>query len=91
MTKSELIDAVAAEANLDRQQSAAALDAALTFIERSLADGGDVSLTGFGRFHVGERAARRGVNPRTGAAMLVPATRVARFTAGSSLKRAVRS
>lgn len=91
MTKSQFIEAVATEAGLDRQQSAAALDAAVTVIQRALAAGDAVTVTGFGRFHAARRAARRGVNPRTGEPMLVPAVRVPRFTAGSSLKQAVRS
>lgn len=91
MTKSQFIEAVAAEAGLDRQQSAAALDAAVIVIQRALAAGDTVTVTGFGRFHAAQRSARRGVNPRTGVPMLVPAVRVPRFTAGSSLKQAVRS
>lgn len=91
MTKSQFIEAVAAEAGLDRQQSAAALDAAVIVIQRALAAGDAVTVTGFGRFHAARRGARRGVNPRTGEPMLVPAVRVPRFTAGSSLKQAVRS
>lgn len=91
MTKSQFVDQVAAEAGLERSQAADAVEAALAVIERSLGQGGEVTLTGFGRFHVAERGARRGVNPRTGEAMQIATTTVPRFTAGSSLKRAVRS
>jgi nucleoid DNA-binding protein len=89
--KSEFVDRVAVEAHLERPQAAAAVAAALVVIERSLAEGEDITLTGFGRFHVGVRVSRNGVNPRTGKPMRIAATTVPRFTAGSSLKKAVRS
>ena len=91
MTKSEFVDRVADSAGLDRLQAAAAVDAALTVITGTLANGGEVTLTGFGKFHVADRGARQGVNPRTGESMRISATRVPRFTAGSALKKAVRS
>jgi DNA-binding protein HU-beta len=50
-----------------------------------------VALSGFGKFHVGERGARAGVNPRTGERIQIAASRVPRFTAGSSLKNAVKN
>jgi DNA-binding protein HU-beta len=91
VTKSELVDEVSVRAGLDRGQALDAVDAALAVIEATLAGGGEVTLTGFGKFHVGERGARRGVNPRTGEPMRIASMRVPRFTAGSSLKKAVRS
>ncbi|MCW3015064.1 MAG: family DNA-binding protein [Solirubrobacterales bacterium] len=91
MTKSEFVDQVAAQAGLDRKQAADAVDAVLAVVENALAQGGEVTLTGFGKFHVAERGARQGVNPRTGESMQIAATSVPRFTAGSSLKKAVRS
>lgn len=91
MTKSELVDQVASRSGLERAQALDAVDAALAVVEDALARGGEVSLTGFGKFHVGVRGARAGVNPRTGEAIQIAATRVPRFTAGSSLKKAVRS
>jgi DNA-binding protein HU-beta len=91
VTKSEFVDQVAAQAGLDRKQAADAVDAVLAVVENALAQGGEVTLTGFGKFHVAERGARQGVNPRTGESMQIAATRVPRFTAGSSLKKSVRS
>lgn len=91
MTKSEFVDQVAAQAGLERKQAADAVHAVLEVIENALAHGGEVTLTGFGKFHVAERGARPGVNPRTGEAIQIAATSVPRFTAGSSLKKAVRS
>lgn len=90
MTKAELIELVAQRSRLTRREAGRAVDAALAVIEESLAAGGEVSLAGFGRFHVASRGARAGVNPRTGEPIWVAETRVPRFTAGSVLKRAVR-
>jgi DNA-binding protein HU-beta len=91
VTKSEFIDRVASEAGLDRKQALDAVDAAIALVERALAAGDEVTLTGFGKFHVAERGARPGVNPRTGEPIQIAATRVPRFTAGAALKKAVRS
>lgn len=55
-----------------------------------LAEGQEVSLIGFGKFSITTRAARTGRNPQTGAEMQIPATKVARFTAGKRLKDAVK-
>lgn len=90
MTKAELIELVAARSRLTRQEAERALDTTLDLIEEALAAGGEISLTGFGKFHVGSRGARAGVNPRTGEPIWIEATRVPRFTAGSGLKKAVR-
>ena len=90
MTKSQLIEAVAARTDLTRRQAADAVDAVLE------TDGGRAQpwrrgrAAGFGKFSVAERAARQGQHPRTGEAMEIPASRVPKFTAGSNLKQAVR-
>ena len=60
-------------------------------IEDELKSGDEVSFTGFGKFHVADRGAREGRNPRTGETMTIAASRVPRFTAGSGLKKAVKS
>lgn len=91
MTKNEFVEEIAARSSLDRRQTAEALEAALGLIAEALAEGGEVTLTGFGKFHVAERGARQGVNPRTGEPIEIAATRIPRFTAGSALKKAVRS
>ena len=90
MNRQELIDRVAAAADLPRDAAARAVDATLVAIEDSLRDGEEVRLTGFGRFHVASYTGRRGVNPRTGARIEVATTALARFTPGERLKRAVR-
>jgi len=90
MNRHELIDRVAQAAELPRAAAARAVDATLETIEQSLREGEPVALTGFGRFHVGRYTGRRGINPRTGEPIEVASTRVARFTPGLRLKRAVR-
>ncbi len=90
MTKSELIDQVADRSELTKVQAARALDAVLGTVQDTLRRGSEVTLSGFGRFHVAERGARQGVNPRTGERIQIDAARVPRFTAGSGLKSAVR-
>lgn len=90
MTKSEFVDHVASRTGLARKDAGEAVEAALRVIEEALAEGGEVTLTGFGKFHVAERGARQGVNPRTGEAIEIGATRIPRFTSGSALKKAVR-
>jgi DNA-binding protein HU-beta len=90
VTKSQLVEAVAARTDLTRRQSASAVDAVLDTMEDVLSRGGEVALAGFGKFTVAERAARHGQHPRTGEAMEIPASRVPKFVAASNLKQAVR-
>jgi DNA-binding protein HU-beta len=90
VTKSELVDQVAARAELTKPEAARAIEAVIETVEDALRRGSDVTLSGFGKFHVGERGARSGVNPRTGERIQIAASRVPRFTAGSALKAAVK-
>jgi DNA-binding protein HU-beta len=90
MTKSEFVDKVADEAGLSKKDAGAAVEAVLGTIEGALKSGDEVSFTGFGKFHVASRGAREGRNPRTGESMQIAASKVPRFTAGSSLKKAVK-
>lgn len=91
MTKSELVDQVARNANLGKKEAGDAVDAFLDAIQDALARGTDVTFSGFGKFHVAERGARQGVHPRTGEAIEIAASRVPRFTAGAGLKKAVKA
>ena len=91
MTKSEFVDQVAAESGLAKGDAGEAVDAVLTVIEDTLKRGGEISFTGFGKFTVAERGARQGVNPQTGEKIQIAASRVPRFSAGSALKKAVKS
>ncbi|PZR69274.1 MAG: DNA-binding protein [Solirubrobacterales bacterium] len=90
MTKSEFVDAVAARADLTKKDAGDAVDAVLDTIQNTLSRGGDITFSGFGKFHVAERGAREGRNPQTGARMHIAASRVPRFSAGAGLKKAVK-
>jgi DNA-binding protein HU-beta len=90
VTKAELIDRVATRGRLSRREAGRAVEATLAVIQETLGEGGEVALSGFGRFHVTSRGARPGVNPRTGEEIWIEATPVTRFTAGSGLKKAIR-
>jgi DNA-binding protein HU-beta len=89
-TKAEFVDKVAAKSGLSKKDAGSAVDAVISSIEDSLKSGDEVSFTGFGKFHVANRGAREGRNPRTGETMTIAASRVPRFTAGSGLKKAVK-
>ncbi|MAF20924.1 MAG: DNA-binding protein HU [Parcubacteria group bacterium] len=89
MTKDELIDAVASVCDSKRQASDA-VNAVLDNITSALSKGEDIVLTGFGKFSVSKRAARMGVNPRTGEKIKIKATTVPKFKAGKALKEAVK-
>ena len=89
MNKGELVDAVAGSTGLSRSDAGKAVDATLDAIQNTLANGGSVSLVGFGTFSVKARAARMGRNPRTGEAIHIAASNVPGFKAGKGLKDAV--
>jgi DNA-binding protein HU-beta len=88
--KTSLIDDITANTQgYSRRQIGEIVDAMLDTITRKVASGQNVTLTGFGTFRTGQRAARTGTNIRTGQKIQIPAQRTARFTAGSELKAAV--
>lgn len=89
MNKSELIDAIAAQADMSKAAAARALDGAIEAVKGALQKGDAVTLVGFGTFHVGERAARTGRNPRTGKNIKIKAAKVPKFRPGKGLKDAV--
>ena len=90
MTKQEFIDQVAAKTDLSKKDATDAVEAVLDTIQETLQSGGDISFTGFGKFHVAERGDRQGVNPRTRERITIKGGKVPRFTAGSALKQAVK-
>ena len=90
MNKSELIEQVSDRADIKRSEAEAAVNALTEVVKETLQRGGDVAITGFGKFSVAERGARQGVNPQTGERIQIAASRVPRFSAGSSLKSAVK-
>ena len=90
MTKQEFVSAIAQKADLSSRDAQKAVDAFLDTISDTLRGGGEVNFTGFGKFSVSNRAARQGVNPRTGERVQIAATKVPKFSAGSQLKGAVK-
>ena len=90
MNKSELIEAIAASADISKAAAGRALDAVTDSITESLKKGDQVALVGFGTFLVKERAARTGRNPQTGAPIQIAAAKIPSFKAGKALKDAVK-
>lgn len=90
MTKQEFVDMVASKSGLSKRDAGEAVDAVLNSITDALRAGNDVTFTGFGKFSVANRAARTGVNPRTGERLMIAASKVPKFSPGSALKQAVR-
>lgn len=89
MNKAQLIDAVALKTDLPKKVAARALDAMLESITEALVQDDVVSIVGFGTYHVKERAARVGRNPKTGEEIKIAAARVPAFKPGKLLKEAV--
>ena len=89
MNKTDLIDSIAAQADISKAAAGRALDAAVETIKTALKAGDTVNLIGFGTFYVGERAARTGRNPRTGKTLEIKAAKSPKFRAGKGLKDSV--
>ena len=89
MNKAELIDAVASDAKMSKKDAAAAVDAMIKIVTDALKKSDKVTLVGFGTWEVRKRAARKGVNPQTGEAIKIKATKVVSFKPGTALKEAV--
>jgi len=89
MNKSELIDAVAAGADISKADAGRAVDALVDTVSGALKTGDSVTLVGFGTFLVRDRAARTGRNPKTGEVLQIKASKVPAFKAGKALKDAV--
>lgn len=89
MNKTELIDAMAADAGITKAAAKKALESFLGNVQNSLKKGGRVSLVGFGSWSVSKRAAREGRNPQTGKTINIAAKNVVKFKAGAELSGAV--
>ena len=89
MNKSDLIDQIAASTDISKAAAGRALDATIDSITDALKDGEQVVLVGFGTFHVKDRAARTGRNPRTGETIQIKASKMPKFKPGTPLKEAV--
>ena len=86
MNKTELVAAIADQAELSKEDAEKALKAFTDVVADELKKGGKVQLVGFGTFEVSERAAREGRNPQTGAVMPIAASKAPKFKAGKALK-----
>jgi DNA-binding protein HU-beta len=92
VTKQEFVDRVSTKSGLSKRDAGRAVDAFLDSVTEALQRGDSVSFTGFGKFSTAHRAARQGVNPRNPTQKVqIPAATVPRFSAGSSLKQALKS
>ena len=89
MTKTELVEFIAAKAGLTKADATRALEATIEGITDGLKKDGKVALVGFGTFAAKERPAREGINPLTKEPLKIPAKVAATFKAGSKLKDAV--
>ncbi|WP_149275515.1 HU family DNA-binding protein [Pareuzebyella sediminis] len=89
MNKTELIDAMAADAGITKAAAKKALESFLGNVEGALKKGDRVSLVGFGSWSVSRRNAREGRNPSTGKTIKIAAKNVVKFKAGSDLASSV--
>lgn len=90
MNKSELIEQVAERADIKRSEAESAVNAFTEVVKETLQRGGDVAITGFGKFSVAERGARQGVNPQTGEKIQIAASKAPKFSAGADFKKALK-
>ena len=90
MTKAELIEKVSKDAKVTKVAAGKTIDAIIDGITKALKKGDRVSLVGFGSFSVSNRKARTGRNPQTGKPIKIAARKVAKFKAGSALRKAVK-
>jgi DNA-binding protein HU-beta len=91
LNKSELIEQVADRAEIKRSEAEAAVNALTDVVKETLQRGGDVAITGFGKFSVAERGARQGVNPQTGERIQIAASKAPKFSAGADFKKALKN
>ncbi len=89
MNKTDLINAIADQAEMSKKDAGKAVDAFIGVVTNALKNGEKVQLVGFGTFEVRERAAREGRNPQTGEAIQIKAAKVPAFKAGKPLKDSV--
>jgi DNA-binding protein HU-beta len=91
LTKQEFIQKVATKSGLSARDAGKAVDAFMESVTETLKSGDSINFTGFGKFSPAARAARQGVNPRTGERVQIAATTVPKFSAGSQLKAALKT
>jgi DNA-binding protein HU-beta len=89
MTKADLIEKMAKDADISKAAADKALTSFIDGIKKTLKKGNKVTLVGFGTFSVGKRAARTGRNPKTGAIIKIKASKAPKFKAGKAFKDAI--
>ena len=89
MTKTQLVEALVKETQLTKKETKVFLDGLTNVVEKTLKKGGDIPLTGLGKFKVQNRKARIGRNPQTGESIKIPAKKVVKFTVAKNLKDTV--
>ena len=90
MNKTELVASIAAKAEISKKDADKALAAFIDTVADALKSGDKISLVGFGTFEARERAARTGINPRTGESIEIAASKNPVFKAGKALKDAIK-
>jgi nucleoid DNA-binding protein len=90
VNKDSLVDAISTKLDLSKKAVEGVIESLEEIITEEIRKGNKVTLTGFGTFKVSQRAAREGINPQTKAKIQIPAMTVPKFTAGKSLKEAVK-
>ena len=89
MNKTELVQAMAEQADMSKKDAEQALKAFCDVVTDELKKGEKIQLVGFGTFEVSERAERKGRNPQTGKETIIPASKSPKFKAGKALKDAI--
>lgn len=89
MNKTELVAAMAEQADMTKKDAERALTAFTEVVAKELKKGEKIQLVGFGTFEVSERAAREGRNPQTGETMKIEASKAPKFKPGKALKDGV--
>lgn len=90
MNKTEFINAVAEKAGLSKVDAKKAVEAFVETVTDELKEGGKVALLGFGSFSVAEKAARKGINPKTKQPIEIPARKSVKFKAGAELTEIIK-
>ena len=89
MNKTELVAAIAEQAEISKKDAEKALKAFTDVVAEELKKGEKIQLVGFGTFEVSERAAREGRNPQSGETMTIAASKTPKFKAGKALKDSI--
>ena len=89
MTKADLVARIAEEAGISKKAAGMALDSVVEVIHEVLKNGDKIRVTDLGSFSVIKRKARKGVNPRAGKPIAIPATTATKFTSSKALKEVV--